>query len=272
MTPEGRSRAGARAGRPAAEADLYQPIKRFLVAQGYTVRGEVNHCDIAASKGDDLVVIELKRAFGTALLVQATKRQRMADSVYVAVPRPRAPGSWHDKRHLLRRLELGLIWVSFGRKEPRVEIVFHPVPFQRQKRKRAKIAVLTEMNGRSGDFNVGGTHSRKLVTAYRENAIHIACLLETLGPLTPAQLRAHGTGPKTQSILYSDFYGWFERVARGVYALRPQGRAALKSYSRIARRYRPAAASAVTRRPAPGSAGPRAPAGGSLPRGSATSR
>jgi hypothetical protein len=224
--------------RRTAETDLYRPIRDYLIAQGYTVRSEVHGCDIAATKGDDLIVVEMKRRFGAPLLVQATKRQRISDSVYVALPSDAARRGWEDTKHLLRRLELGLMLVSFGTKPPTVEVVFHPLPFQRQKRKRAKRAVLQEMQTRSGDYNVGGSTRRKLVTAYRENAIHIACCLEQLGPLTPKQLRTLGTGARTYSILYGDVYGWFERVAPGLYGLRAQGRGELKQYPRLARRYR----------------------------------
>jgi hypothetical protein len=221
-----------------SETDLYDPIREYLVAQGYTVRGEVNDCDIAATKNGDLVVIELKRSFSSALLIQATRRQRAADSVYVALPRPtwgrRAP----DIKHLLRRLELGLIFVSFRRGQPKVEVMFHPLPFQRKRRQGAKRAILTEMAGRSGDYNEGGSTRRKLVTAYREQAIQIACCLEERGALSPRELRSLGTGPKTQSILYSDYYGWFERVEVGVYSLRERGRAELGEYAELAERYR----------------------------------
>jgi len=72
----------------ARETDLYGPINDYLTAQGYTVRSEVLGCDIAATKGEDLVVIELKRSFCISLLLQATQRQRVADSVYVAIPKP----------------------------------------------------------------------------------------------------------------------------------------------------------------------------------------
>jgi hypothetical protein len=218
------------------ETDLSLPVCRYLREQGYTVRSEVHDCDITATRGDDLIIIELKRNFSTALLVQATKRQRMTDSVYVALPRPTRPKARNDIRHLLRRLELGLILVSLnGRRAPRVEVAFHPVPFQRQKRKRARRAVLREMAQRSDDFNTAGSCKRKIVTAYRENAIQIACYLDVLGPMSPKQLRALGTGPKTLSILYSNFYGWFERVDRGLYALGAQGREELQSYSELAR-------------------------------------
>jgi hypothetical protein len=227
-----------------SETDLAFPVCRYLREQGYTVRSEVKDCDITATKGDDLIIVELKRSFSTALLVQATKRQRMTDSVYVALPRPTRSGARSDIRQLLRRLELGLIFVSLnGRRHPGVQVVFHPVPFQRQKRKRARRAVLREMSERSDDFNTAGSCKRKIVTAYRENAIQIACHLDVLGPMSPKQLRSLGTGPKTLSILYSDFYGWFERVDRGVYALRSAARGEMGGYPELVRMYRAQAAS-----------------------------
>ena len=118
-----------------SETDLYQPIYDYLVAQGYTVRSEVRNCDIAAIKDDDLIIIELKRQFSTDLLIQATKRQRITDSVYVAIPKPTGKfnrTSWRGKLHLLHRLEIGLILVSFSRKIPVVNVAFHPLPFERK--------------------------------------------------------------------------------------------------------------------------------------------
>jgi len=217
------------------ETDLYQSLVDYLTSLGYIVRGEVNGCDIAASRGDDLVVIEMKRAFSTRLLVQATKRQRLTDSVYIALPKPKQTPHWRGIRHLIRRLELGLIFVCFhGRRKPTVEVIFHPLPYQRQKRKRLTRAVLAEMSARSGDFNQGGATRTKIVTAYRENAIQIACHLDAQGPMSPKQLRALGTGPKTHSILYSNFYGWFERVDYGVYALSSNGRQAISEHPDLA--------------------------------------
>jgi hypothetical protein len=218
------------------EVDLSHPIHSYLTDRGYTVRSEVNDCDIAATRDGELVVIELKRSFSTALLIQAARRQRAADSVYVALPRPTLTPRWRDIQHLLRRLEVGLIFVSLGRK-PKVEVAFHPLPFQRKRRRRDKQAILTEMAGRSGDFNHGGSARRKLVTAYREKAIHIACCLDLCGPLSPRALRAMGTAPNTQSILYSDYYGWFERVSPGVYSLKQKARAELAEYPDLVEHY-----------------------------------
>ncbi|MCP4244022.1 MAG: hypothetical protein GY772_26015 [bacterium] len=63
------------------ETDLYPPLHDYLVAQGYTVRSEVNDCDVTATKDEDLIVIEIKRSLNLTLLAQAARRQRITDSV-----------------------------------------------------------------------------------------------------------------------------------------------------------------------------------------------
>ena len=221
------------------ETDLYAPIRAHLVSLGYTVRAEVDHCDITATRGDELLVIELKRHLSIDLLIQATERQRITDSVYVAVPQPSKAyprGRWRDAQRLLRRLALGLIVVDLGVRPACVEVVFHPLPAQRQKLKRRKRAVLREMSARSYDGNEGGSTGRKLMTGYRENAVRIAYLLRELGPQAPRDLRARGTGDKTLSILSNNYYGWFERVDRGIYTLTRQGRKELKAYPEVVAR------------------------------------
>jgi hypothetical protein len=215
------------------ECDLYEPIRDALTAQGFQVRGEVKDCDIAAVRGDELVIVEMKRSFSTALLVQATRRQRITDAVYVALPKPPAKerrAKWRGIEHLLRRLELGLIFVSHKKAEAQVEVIFHPLPFERKHSAGRKKGILREISGRSGDHNQGGITRRQILTAYRENAIFIACCLQKFGPLAPKQIRALGGGAKTQSILGSNFYGWFERIETGIYGLKPQGKEALKEF------------------------------------------
>lgn len=228
------------------ETDLYGPLRDYLVSNGYDVRSEVQHCDITARKGDDLIVVELKRQISIDLLVQATERHRITDSVYVAVPRPASGKRMRGVKRLLRRLELGLIFVSFGARKPRVEVVFHPAPYRRRKLNRARRAVIEEMDRRSGDYNQGGSAGRKLVTAYRENAIHIACCLERLGTGKPRELRALGTGEKTLSILSRNVYGWFERVGFGVYTLTDRGRRELEHFPAVASEYRARVATAAS--------------------------
>jgi hypothetical protein len=227
------------------ETDLYKPIHDLLVQQGYTVRSEVHGCDVTAVKGDELVIIELKCSFNLTLLTQAVKRQRMADSVYVAIPRPKGgmfSEGWKDNCFLLRRLELGLITVSFKGETPFVEIAFHPAPFDTGKSKQVskgkRRSLLNEIGRRHGDFNTGGSTRRKLMTAYKEDSIHIGCLMEKFGPLSPRRLKELGAVEKAPSILQQNFYNWFERVARGSYDLSPQGRKCLEDYPELAEYYR----------------------------------
>ena len=44
-----------------SEADLARPLYGHLARLGYTVRSEVKDCDIAAVKGDELLIIEVKK-------------------------------------------------------------------------------------------------------------------------------------------------------------------------------------------------------------------
>ncbi len=226
------------------EADLYKPIQKYFIKEGYEVYGEVKDCDIVAIKNDELIVIELKLNLSIDLLIQATKRQRLTNQVYIAVPRPsysKRSKRWTDVCHLVRRLELGLIMVSFTGNQKRTEVVFHPSAFQRKKvmnqSKRKREAILNEIKGRSADYNIGGSNRAKIMTAYKENCIQIACYLDHIGELSPKKLIQLGTGNKTPSILTKNYYGWFERVKRGVYKISERGNVGLKEYPELVNYY-----------------------------------
>ncbi len=250
--------------RKVSESDLAGPLYDYLARQGYTVRSEVKDCDIAAVKGVDLLVIELKTTLNLALVVQGARRQRMTDSVYLAVPRPSNKWKWWKEsrgvQHLLRRLELGLILVSTERGKPSVEVVFHPLPFARRKRAASRRAVLEEIAHRTADYNRAGTTRTKLATAYRENAIHVACCLAVNGRSSPARLRAMGTGAKTLSILRLNPYGWFERVDRGIYGLTARAAGELGAWPELKRRYLAQARRAARRLDAKGATAAPTPA------------
>ncbi|HZJ58104.1 MAG TPA: DUF2161 family putative PD-(D/E)XK-type phosphodiesterase [Clostridia bacterium] len=223
------------------EADLYKPIYEYLTRLGYTVRGEVKDCDVVAIKGEELIIIELKKGFSVELLTQAAARQRITSGVYVALPRPKASlrsSKWKGIRLLLRRMELGLIFVNMNLDKPKAEVILHPLPYKLRRAKKAREGIISEAEGRSGNFNPGGSNRKKIMTAYRENAIFIACCLERDDILSAAELRKLGTGSKTYSILYNNFYGWFHRVARGKYSLSEAGKSALAQYPEIADHYR----------------------------------
>ncbi|BCB02697.1 DUF2161 domain-containing phosphodiesterase [Bacillus sp. KH172YL63] len=225
------------------ESDLYQPIQKHFHKQGYQVNGEVNDCDVTAVKEDELIIVELKLSLNVELLIQAAKRQRLTDLVYIAIPKPKRKGAkrWTDVCHLVRRLELGLITVSFTTKTPKLDFVIHPQPFDRKKTmnnsKRKRASLIKEIEGRSADYNVGGSNKTKIMTAYKENCIQIACYLDQHGPMSPKNLVKIGTGKKTPSILQKNYYRWFERVKRGVYEVNDLGKKELEKYPELVSHY-----------------------------------
>lgn len=222
------------------EKDLFEPVNNYLLDRGYSVYSEVKNCDVIAKKEDEIIIIELKKNFSLKLITQAINRQKITDSVYVAIPKPKSiySKSWNESIHLLKRLQLGLIVVSFLKSKTNVEVIFHPSKYEKRKNNKAIKSIIREIGGRSANYNVGGVTREKIMTAYRECSIHISCCLEKFGPLSPKELRKLGTGDKTQSILSKNFYGWYENVKRGVYTLHEEGNRALENYSDTANYYR----------------------------------
>lgn len=226
------------------EVDLYKPIQRYFIKEGYQVYGEVKDCDMAAVKDDELIIIELKLTLSVDLLIQATKRQLLTDIVYIAIPKPKyslRSKRWTDICHLIRRLELGLIIVLFSGNSKKIDIIIDPTTIDQSKsmrqNKRKRKTILTEINGRSADYNIGGSNRTKIMTAYKENCIQIASYLEKVGPLSPNSLVKIGTGAKTSSILTKNFYGWFERIKRGTYVISEMGEQELKKYPELVNFY-----------------------------------
>jgi hypothetical protein len=208
------------------ESDLYAPVKTLLEGQGYVVKGEVRGCDVVGVRGREApVIVELKRAFGLGLVLQGIDRLMLSERVYLAV------GQWPKRmknvRKLCRRLGLGLIVVA----HERADIVLDPLPYRPRRNARKAGRLLGEHARRVGDPNHGGSSTRvPMMTAYRQEALRCAELLKA-GAMKVAEMRAAADVPNASKILQRDYYGWFERLERGVYALTPQGRAGLRRYT-----------------------------------------
>jgi hypothetical protein len=227
----------------AREEDLYEPVKAFLEGQGYVVKSEVRGCDLVARRGaEPPVIVELKKAFNLALLLQGIDRLAVSDQVYLAFAAPSRAAAWRrDRRPILklcRRLGLGLLMVHSDR--DLVEPLLDPLPYQPRPNRKRQALLLKEFAQRVGDPNTGGQSRRPIVTAYRQNALRCAALLQRQGPTKAAEV-ARGTGVSTAATLMrSDVYGWFQRVERGIYDLSPKGREALLLYADMVRELEPA--------------------------------
>lgn len=215
------------------ETELYAPVKQFLTAQGYEVKGEVNGCDVVAVCGDDLVVVELKLQFNLDLVFQGMQRQRVTDWVYLAVAAPRklTGTRWSQVQQLCRRLGFGLMAVHLA--TGRVEVLADPGPYTPRRSPAGRTRLLREFQQREGDHNTGGSTRRPIVTAYREEALRIAACLRREGTAPVAGVRAATGSARAAAILQRNVYRWFERVGRGRYALTPAGVRALEQYADV---------------------------------------
>jgi len=206
------------------ETDLYDPIKILLSDQGFTVRGEVKGCDIAAVKDDNLWVVEMKLSANLTLIYQAMERQTATDWVFIAIPRPRSGrgGNFTQLKRMLKKLNLGLITVALESPAKHAEIIIFPTG-NAVKTTKKSTSVRREIAGRTAD-STGGSTKAKINTAYRERCVRIACLMEAHGPLSAANLtKIHGCEKDAYYILRSNYYNWYEKVAKGQYALSQTG-------------------------------------------------
>ena len=213
------------------ETDLYAPIRAFLEEEGYQVQAEVKDCDIAAVKESQLVIVELKKSFNLKLVYQGLERQSLTEQVFVAIPRPKKGArekAWKDMLKLLKRLELGLLTVALDSPLKTVDVVLEPSDSIAWKNRKKRERLQAELESRQVDANVGGMTRRKIITAFSEKSIRLACLLEKEGQVSMASLRERGMEDYV-GILSRNYDKWFKRVEKGVYALSEKGHEALEN-------------------------------------------
>lgn len=203
-----------------AESDLYPTLEKYFASQGYTVKGEVCGCDLVAIKADEIIVAELKKTFNIKLLYQAVRRLSITPLVYAAIFRPerrQKMSYWQMMKSLCRRLHIGLLVID----GENIQVIAEPKVFSGKINTRQKNKLLREFEGRKISKNIGGITGKKLQTAYLETAIHISVLLQRHKTMKITELVAHGCSEKSGKILYHNHYGWFQKIERGIYKLKP---------------------------------------------------
>ncbi|MDL2408520.1 DUF2161 family putative PD-(D/E)XK-type phosphodiesterase [Rhizobium calliandrae] len=212
------------------ETALYLPIKNFLEAAGYAVKGEIGSCDLVGLSSDEppvVVICELKLAFNLELVLQAVDRATASDEVWIAA-RVSAKGKGRESdrrfRDLCRRLGFGMLAVSDS---GTVDIVVSPVAPMPRKNTGRRSRLVEEHRRRKGDPTRGGSTRSPIMTAYRQQALACAVAIQS-GQQRPKDIRV--SAPQAEKILRHNVYGWFERVDRGIYALTELGAAALKRW------------------------------------------
>ena len=224
------------------ETDLYLPVKSLFEDMGFTVKAEVKDCDIYAVKYDKTVVAEMKKSFNLTLIYQLLNRQTFCKNVYAVIPRPKKGAKDKNYKYMLklcRKLDFGLITVALDSPVKFAEIIISPDEINSITNYKKQSSVKKEAASRSGDYNIGGSAGRKIITAYREKSIELLCLIIVYGPISGAGLRELGYEKGTYSILYKNYYKWFEKVEKGIYGISETGRKAVNDdkYKNIAEYY-----------------------------------
>lgn len=210
------------------ETDLYHPVKKFLEAQGFTVKAEVKGCDVVAMRGDEPpVIVELKTGLTLQLFYQAIDRLALTDTVYIAIARPKRRVPLEAVK-MAKRLGLGLLVVA---KSGSIDVLADPLPYTPRSNKNRKTALLKEFHKRKGDPNIGGSTKTKLMTAYKQDALRCLTYLNTNGPAKISDLRKNTKVDRAATILRSDYYGWFAKQSRGIYGLSKIGTKAILDFA-----------------------------------------
>lgn len=215
------------------ETDLYMPVKSLLESMGASVKGEIADIDIFALMPDGKsIAVEMKLHLNLDVIVQAVLRQKVADSVYIAVPSPKKSmlRRWHNIGIVLRRLEIGLITV----KKDGAKVTFPPGGYDREAaRKRSagkRESIEKEFSLRHGDLNTGGTKGKK-ITVYREKSILIAEIVKKCKEVTARELSVKTKNPDAEKIVKRNVYGWFLKCGDNI-SLSERGRDELLHYEK----------------------------------------
>jgi len=216
------------------ETELFNAVYHYFNDMGYEVRAEVNKCDVVAIKDDEVVIIELKLKLNLDLILQIADRLRYTKDVYACIPKKEInlfTKKGKHRMHLLRTLGVGLLAVSVEGEDYSIKELLKPQvrdpEVLRKRNKRKQSALLKEFEGRDKLSNVGGSTRVVINTAYRALATKIAVYIGDRD-VTTKELREHFKNPKITQMLQKNFYGWFERVDRGVYKLSDKGLESIK--------------------------------------------
>ncbi len=212
------------------ETMLYQPVKAYLEGLGLQVKGEIGGCDLVGLNGNDppvVVIGELKLSFNLELVLQGVHRAAAGDEIWLAA-RLSARGKGREAdprfRNLCRHLGFGMLGVD---ERGGVHVLVSPQAPTPRRNPKLRSRLVKEHQKRRGDPTQGGSTRKPVMTAYRQQALTCAAALAA----GPQRLRDLKTDvPIAASIVGSNFYGWFERVERGIYTLTETGQAALKQW------------------------------------------
>jgi hypothetical protein len=219
------------------EQQLFQPIKDLFESDGFKVDGEVKKIDMVCVKNDVFVAIELKKELNLKVITQASLRQKTMDIVYIGIYSPKSlfNKNFKEKLYLLKRLGIGLIIVS--PKSLQVSVYQDPIVSDISKyqysNKKKRDQTINEMHNRKLKNNVGGVSKTKIMSSYREDCLLVLNAIKDFESASGKQIKEITSVSKSTNIMYKNYYGWFEKVKKGLYKINNNGKEALVQYHEI---------------------------------------
>lgn len=213
---------------------MYPIIKKFFEDEGYSVKAEVLDADLVAMKEDIVMIVEMKTSFNTKLIYQGIKGKKITDYVYLAIPKPNnkilKSDIFKEKLEIVKSLELGMMLVDERIEE--VLVLFDPTMYLRKPNNKKKQRLKKEFLLRKTSLNYGGVSRTKIITSYRELSLLTLYFLKD-NPKTTKEIKEFTKQEKVMSVLQKNYYGWFERVERGIYRITNVGKEALVTYEKV---------------------------------------
>ena len=202
------------------ETQLFFPVKTLFESMGFEVEAEIENIDVIAKKEQRYIAIELKKELNLNVIAQVLKRQVLTDEAYIATFKPTKKvmqsKTYKDKLLILKRLGIGLIIVDNTATIIKESEVILP---RKNKKKKMRLMETFEQLNKE---NIGGSHHMTRMTLYRKQAMSIAqCIGKT--SKKAAQIKKETNIDKAYSILYNNYYGWFQALGSGMYQLSELG-------------------------------------------------
>lgn len=219
------------------EKELYPIVANYFKENGFLLDGEVNDVDILCIKDEVTVAVELKLELNFKVIIQASKRQKLFDLVYIGIKTPKSLKSniFKDKIYLLKRLGIGLIIINpiSNTLSIHSDPVESNINIYKSRNKEKKESIILELKERKYKNNIGGVNKVKTITKYRQDCLIVLDTLKTNGAMSGKNIKKITGVEKATSIMSLNYYGWFVKINRGVYDISKFGETEFLNYEKI---------------------------------------
>lgn len=159
----------------ATEADVAAAVAANLEAMGFEVWAEIEHIDLIARRGDEIIGVEVKKAFCPKLVAQAMRARSYCGAAYMAFPRVADDATLFVAEAAAERGGVGLIEVlHWGHTHANRPLPDELIIRRRASRSNEAIRRVTRlMVPETKGWTAGGKPGCRVVTDFRLTALRV---------------------------------------------------------------------------------------------------